>query len=273
MNIRRVRLIYFSPTQTTKKILESISEGLQFETVETVDLTPPEMKTAAPGMITDEELVLLGAPVYSGRISPQAAERISQFRGRHTPAVVVVVYGNRAYDDALLEWRDIAAAAGFRPVACAAFIGEHSFADPAIPIALGRPDRNDLEKARKFGESIRKKLETMDLLDTGASIQVPGNYPYKERSKREPVSPVTREDLCSKCGRCAEVCPEAAVTVAEMVVTEPTACIRCFACVKSCPTGARRMQDPGMRKTAKWLSENCSARKEPEIFIHKPCTF
>jgi len=266
MNIRRIRLIYFSPTRTTKKILEGISEGLQFETVETVDLTPPEMKTAAPGIILDE-LVLLGAPVYSGRVSPQAAERIRQFQSRNTPAVVVVVYGNRAYNDALLELRDIAAAAGFRSVAAAAFIGEHSYADSAIPIALGRPDRSDLEKARKFGESIRKKLETMDSLDTVASIQVPGQYPYKERSKRPPVSPVTREDLCIKCGRCAEVCPEAAITVADRVVTETAACIRCFACVKNCPTGARRMEDPGLRERAKRLYETCSARKEPEIFM------
>jgi ferredoxin len=266
MNIRRVRLIYFSPTRTTKKILEGISEGLQFKTVETVDLTPPEMKTGAPAMISDE-LVLLGAPVYSGRVPPQAAERIRRFQGRDTPAVVVVVYGNRAYDDALLELRDIAAAAGFRPIAAAAFIGEHSLSDAAMPIALGRPDRNDLEKARKFGESIRKKLEGMASLDADAVMQVPGQYPYKERSKRPPVSPVTREDLCIKCGRCAEVCPVAAITVEDMVITKPADCIRCIACVKNCPTGARRMEDLGARQTAKRLYETCSARKEPEVFM------
>jgi len=266
MNIRRAKLVYFSPTRTTKKILEGISEGLHFDTVEAVDLTPPAMKTAAPDKISDE-LVLLGSPVYSGRIPPQAAERIRRFRGRYTPTVVVVVYGNRAYDDALLELRDISVAAGFRPIAAAAFVGEHSFADSEMPIALGRPDRNDLEKARKFGESIRKKLETMDPLDADASIQVPGKYPYRERTKRQPVSPVTREDLCTKCGQCAEVCPEAIITIADTVVTDSTACIRCFACVKNCPTGARRMEDPGVRETAKRLSETCSARKEPEIFM------
>ena len=266
MNIERAKLIYFSPTRSTKKIMEGISEGLGFDAMESVDLTPPEMKTGAPENISDE-LVLLGAPVYSGRIPPQAAERIRRFQGRHTPAVVVVVYGNRAYDDALLELRDIAVAAGFRPIAGAAFIGEHSFADSTTPIALGRPDQNDLEKARKFGESIRKKLNAIDSLDADPVLQVPGTSPYKERRKGQPVSPVTREDICIKCGRCAEVCPEAAIQIADTVVTEPAACIRCFACVKNCPTGARRMEDPGMQKTAKWLSENCSARKEPEVFM------
>lgn len=266
MNIRRTRLIYFSPTRTTKKILEGIAEGLRFKTVEAVDLTPPEMKTAAFDMFPDE-LVLLGTPVHSGRIPPQAAERIRRFQGRRTPTVVVVVYGNRAYDDALLELKDIAATVGFRPIAAAAFIGEHSFADAAAPIALGRPDRDDLKKAQKFGESIRKKLEIMDPLGTDVNIQVPGTYPYKERRKRQPVSPVSREDVCIRCGRCAEVCPGAAITVEDRVVTDPAACIRCFACIKNCPTGARRMQDPGILKTAKWLNENCSERKEPEIFL------
>jgi len=266
MNIRRAKVIYFSPTRTTKKIMEDIAAGLQFETVESIDLTPPEMKTAAPDWISDE-LVLLGAPVYSGRVSPQAAERIGRFQGCGTPAVVVVVYGNRGYDDALLELRDIAVAAGFRPVAGAAFIGEHSYADSARPVALGRPDQNDLAKARKFGEGIRTKLDAMTPLEADAVLQVPGKAPYKERRKGEPVSPVTREDTCIKCGRCAEVCPEAAITVADTVVTETTACIHCYACVKNCPTGARRMEDPGLEKTAKWLSENCSARKEPEIFM------
>jgi len=246
--------------------MEGISEGLGFDTMESVDLTPPEMKTGAAETISDE-LVLLGAPVYSGRIPPQAAERIRRFQGGHTPAVVVVVYGNRAYDDALLELRDIAVAAGFRPIAAAAFIGEHSFADAATPIALGRPDRNDLETARKFGESIRKKLDAMNTLDADAVLQVPGNYPYKERQKRQPVSPITREDVCIKCGRCAEVCPEAAITFADTVITETAACIRCYACVKNCPTGARRMEDPGLRESAKRLYETCSARKEPEIFM------
>jgi len=266
MNIRRAKVIYFSPTRTTKKIMEGISAGLRLETVETIDLTPPEMKTAAPDRLSDE-LVLLGAPVYSGRVSSQAAERIRRFQGCGTPAVVVVVYGNRAYDDALLELRDLAVAAGFRPIAGAAFIGEHSYADSAMPIALGRPDQKDLEKARKFGEGIRRKLQVMEPLDTEVFLQVPGKYPYQERSKREPISPVTREDLCIKCGRCAEVCPEAAIRIADTVMTEQTACIRCFACVKNCPIGARRMEDPGIRKSAKRLCETCSARKEPEIFI------
>jgi len=265
MDIKRAKLIYFSPTRTTKKILEAIAEGLRMETVEAVDLTPPAMKTAPPETVADE-LVLFGSPVHSGRVPPQAADRLRRFQGNRAPAVVVVLYGNRAYDDALIELRDIAIAAGFQPIAGAAFIGEHSFANTATPIALGRPDQSDLEKAREFGYRIREKLERTAAFDTASALQVPGNYPYKERRRREPVSPITQEDVCLKCGHCAEVCPEGAIMVEAIVATDRTACLRCLACVKNCPSGARRMEDPGMLKTAKRLNETCSERKDPEIF-------
>jgi len=265
MNIERTRLIYFSPTRTTQKVLEGISEGLRLEIAATVDLTPPDQTSAAPETILDE-LVILGAPVHSGRIPPHAAERIRRFKGRQTPAVVVVVYGNRAFDDALLELRDIALESGFQPIAGAAFIGEHSYADAATPIAIGRPDRHDIDKARLFGERIRKKVDALTAATAVDSLQVPGNYPYKERRKKPPTAPITREDLCTQCGQCANVCPTGAVTVAATVVTDPADCINCFACVKSCPSGARRMEDPGVQESAKRLSQTCTDRKEPELF-------
>jgi hypothetical protein len=69
--------------------------------------------------------VLVGAPVYAGRIPPAAAQRFLTLRGNDTPAIPVVVYGNRHYNDALLELADLLTSAGFVPVAGAAFIGEH----------------------------------------------------------------------------------------------------------------------------------------------------
>jgi len=265
MTIDRARLIYFSPTRTTKKILEGISEGLHLKIAETIDLTTPGEKMNTPDEIL-ENLVLIGSPVYSGRIPPLAAQRIRRFKGRHTPAVLVVVYGNRGFDDALLELRDIAMESGFKPIAGAAFIGEHSLADASRPIALGRPDVSDLDKARLFGEKIEKKMTTISSFDTIPALQVPGNHPYRERTQRQPISPLTREDVCTKCGQCATVCPTGAVTVGDTVTTDPAACIICFACVKDCPSGARHLEDAGIEKAAKRLSETCSGRKEPEIF-------
>ena len=266
MNFNAVRLIYFSPTKTTQKILEGIAQGTDVGTIEHLDLTPPESKTLNLAEIQDE-LVLLGVPVYSGRVPLEAVAKLQRLRADGIPVVIVVVYGNREFEDALLELKDLARESGFVPVAGGAFIGEHSFANDTTPIANGRPDVADLIKAREFGLKIRKKMKEIDSIDEVSQLKVPGNSPYKKRRKWEEISPSTRSDLCTLCKTCASVCPVAAITVAETVETDKLACILCCACVKNCPTGARVVEEPVLIQMAQWLSTNCQARKEPEIFI------
>jgi ferredoxin len=269
MTIDSTKLIYFSPTGTTKKVVESIVQGIQAETVEHLNLTPPEAETRKFNDLYDE-LVIIGAPVYSGRLPTEAVQRLQHFKAFNTPAVVVVVYGNREYEDALLELTDLAVEAGFKPFAGGAFIGEHSFANEKTPIANGRPDEEDIKKAIEFGKMVRGKLEESHELDQMPPVKVPGNFPYKKRSnrtERSPISPSTQETLCTTCGKCATVCPVAAITVVDTVMTDQNTCILCCACVKNCPTGARVMDHPQIKPVAEWLSTKCRARKEPEMYV------
>jgi len=264
MEIKKLKLIYFSPTGTSKRTVEAVAKGIHGEK-DQIDLTPPEAETIEH-KFSDKELIIMGAPVYSGRIPLTAVKRIQNLQGDNTPAVLIVVYGNRAYEDALLELKDITTELGFKPVAGAAFIGEHSCDTKETPIATGRPDRQDLEKAVVFGEKIRIKLENI----TGEipALEVPGNKPYRERRQpAELVSPDTNEDLCIKCGTCAKVCPVAAVKVGDTVETRKESCILCNACVKNCPTGARAMTNPYLLKIALWLHINYSERREPETYL------
>lgn len=263
MNIDTATLVYFSPTQTTKKVLESIAQGMQAGVVSYVDLTPP---VTTPTFSLDASTVaIIGAPVYGGRLPEVAVERLRRLRGNGTPAVLVVVYGNRAFEDALLEMKNVAEACGFVPIAGAAFIGEHSYSTEALPIALSRPDAADVAKAVAFGQQVREKLAR----HTPGVLAVPGNYPYKERRPpaENPSVPVTHADLCTLCGQCANACPTAAITVSDTVTTDAAACIQCCACTRACPTGARVMEDPRILRTATWLYENYSARKEPEVYV------
>ena len=205
--------------------------------------------------------------MYGGRIPPEAVCRLRRIKGNSTPTSVVVVYGNRAYDDALLELWDLAAELGFRPVAGGAFIGEHSYDSETTPIASGRPDVQDLEKAKRFGELIRKKVSEMRTLDEMPSLQVPGNSPYKEWDPPSDISPITDKTQCTLCGMCATICPTAAITVGTTVITDQKACILCSACVKACSTGARAWDNPWTRWAADWVSTNCRERKEPEMYL------
>jgi ferredoxin len=233
------------------------------ERVEDIDLTPLGTEDVRHDLKRDE-LTIIAAPVYGGRIPSTAIERLKNLRTDGTPAVLVVVYGNRAYEDALLELKDLATGLGFKAVAGAAFIGEHSYSTPETPIATGRPDEADLEKAKVLGAKVKAKL---DRLTSIPRLVVPGNRPYKERRVGEPRSPETEPDTCILCGTCARICPTGVVTVSEAVKTEKEGCISCTACVKNCPTGARHWGEEGVKKMAEWLHTNYSARKEPEFFI------
>ena len=266
MKTNTVKIIYFSPTGTTKSILEGIARGTQAKTTEHLNLTPPDARTRTIAEMHDE-LVIVGAPVYGGRLPPDAVQRLRRLKGNGTPAVVVVVYGNREYEDALLELNDLITAAGFRPVAGGAFIGEHSFDSEAMPIATGRPDEQDLKQAAEFGEIIREKMQGIGALAEIFPLKVPGNFPYKEWSKWPGVAPTTQESNCTRCEACIAVCPTAAISMNETLETDSDACIVCCACVKACPTGARVADHPRVKQSQEWLSTNCRIRKEPETFL------
>ena len=268
MDVSSVKLAYFSPTSTTRSIVEAISQGVGIEDVEHLNLTFPGTSAKTFDPFTDE-LVVLGAPVYAGRLPPTAVKRLSRLKGNQTPAVVVVLYGNREYEDALLELKNLAADQGFVPVAGAAFIGEHSYTRPDAPIAEGRPDNGDLEVAVAFGSEVGRKLAAISNITEEAHVVVPGNFPYKEGMKPSAESADTVEELCTLCGTCALSCPTAAVfiTADERVDTDKKLCILCCACVKSCPTQARVMAEPRIKTVSQWLSENCSKPREPETFL------
>jgi len=261
-----LELVYFSPTGTTQRVLSAIALGYGEPAARARDLTleADEAFVPAPGSLT-----VIGAPVYGGRVAPLAAERLKTLSGGGAPAAVVVCYGNRAFEDALIELRDIAAARGFVPVAGAAFIGEHSYSTPDKPLAPGRPDASDLALAEAFGLAVRKRLESLPPMDLAAlpPLSVPGAFPYKTLGPAAPMAPETDPDACVLCGACAVVCPTAAVTVSDEVATDVPACIRCCACVKSCPSGARTLAAPRIEEIRGWLYENHRDRRAPETFF------
>jgi flavodoxin len=178
MSYDTVKLVYFSPTGTTKKILQAIARGMPVARIDHLDLTPPQAETQLLDEITDE-LTILGAPVYAGRLPIEAVRRLRRLKAGEAPAIVVVVYGNRAYEDALLELKDLAGEQGSRPLAAGAFIGEHSYSTSGRPIAHGRPDEADLNQAGEFGKRAFQKLTNVREPERMPALEVPGNFPYK----------------------------------------------------------------------------------------------
>ncbi len=276
MNITAVRTAFFSPTGGTKKVLDAIAAATGLPPGVPANLTTPRSLTETIPAFRRDELVVLGAPVYSGRLPRVAAQRIQRLKAPGTPAVLVVVYGNRDYEDALRELRDTAVAAGFTPIAAAAFIGEHSFSNSKTPIAADRPDQADIEAAAGFGRQVQAKLAGLPALEAVPALAVPGNHPYKaftpamEEQQAQTTAPVVDAAKCIACGTCVNVCP---VGVAAFLGPSAVGrCLRCHTCIRRCPTAARSFPADtptaaGIAKAAAWLSASFSQRREPVLFL------
>lgn len=256
---RALRLIYFSPTGTTRTVLEAIAEGFVTQRIEHYDLTRATQRSAH----FREGVAIIGIPVYAGRVPEVCLARLAGFTAAGVPAVLVALYGNREYEDALVELRDVATQAGFSAVAAGAFIGEHSYSTAAQPIAAGRPDAADLAIARQFGRDVARKLDSEDHPATPA---FPGNVPYRDRLPLGGIAPETNS-ACTLCGICADVCPTFVIQVESEVITQADDCIMCCACVKQCPVQARELNHPVIRERRNMLFGNFSRRKEPELFL------
>ena len=286
MKIESVKVVSFSPTGNSKKVGEAIAKGIQAP-IEHINLTSPTAR-AHKYVEFHDELTIIASPVYVGRVPYEVAHRLRRLRANNTPVVLVVTYGNRAYEDTLRELSDIVSEVGFKPVAGCAFIGEHSWSFPEMPTAHGRPNKDDLVAAEEFGKQIRGKVESLDDLDNVPPVTLPGKNPYTLSlggrnfgfDPGELFGPVTDEKFCTKCGKCVEVCPTAAVSL-KRVISDPSprtglntimvsndedACIWCCACVRACPTGARVMR-PRMLEVSQWLNANLTELKEPETFL------
>lgn len=271
--MKKITLVYFSPTKTTETVLRAITQSLaqnldiSGSAITAVNITRPEIRDTVISPFDDNDIVLLGAPVYAGRLPADAADFFKKLTASNTPAVLTVVYGNREYDDALLEIKDIASACGFIPISGAAFIGEHSFASADIPVAMNRPDENDLRMAADFGNNTGDLLKEINELKKISALKVPGNFPYKDGMGKGAPDFIAVTDACTNCGTCATVCPSKAIDAENGFATSTVRCILCCACIKACPEQARLMKDGPIKDKARWLNQTCSLPKPPQVFF------
>lgn len=248
--------IYFSPTNTSKKGTEAIAAAVCPD-FEAMDLTRFD---AAPSRTEfgPEELVVFGAPVYGGRLYRGSVERFRRLKGQGTPCIVTVTYGNRDFDDALLELADLVTELGFVPVAAAALIGEHTYGD----IQKGRPAADDLAMDADFAHKVARKLAD----GSRTCPEIPGNRPYKEGGNGGKFHPLTSEK-CVKCGLCARECPEGAIDPEKGFAVNPEKCIACFRCIRRCPVHAKNMEVPAYQEFAAMFTQKLAERKENRYFL------
>ncbi len=266
MKIETLKIVYFSPTGTSKTIAEEIAKGIDAERIEKINITKPEARKIPLNVLKNDLLVFV-VPVYVGRVPALLSEYFQAINADKTPAVCVVVYGNREYDNALLELKDILKNRGCLPIAGAAFIGEHSFSSDDTPIAPGRPDIPDMELAREFGKRISEKLKIVPNVNEIQELKIRGDYPYGGINELWDVNFIEVSPDCTDCGICSDVCPTGAVNPENGRIVNIKKCITCCNCIKTCPENARKIKPGQVMDVAIRLSANCQARREPELFF------
>jgi ferredoxin len=266
MEIYSLKLAYFSPTGTTRSIVQAVARGINKNIVEQIDVTKPDIRKKQL-QTSKSDLLVVALPVYIGRVPALLGEWLYLIKADKTPVVCIVVFCNRAFDDALLELKDILTKRGCIPIACAAYIGEHSYSSSETPIAHARPDVNDLSHAELFGRKINEKLLSVSSVDYISDISIPGNYPYVGDAKLWSVDFIAISNDCAQCGTCAEVCPVGAINSENSNLIDKEKCITCCACIKNCPQNARTMKTSPVKDAAIRLNKLFNERKEPVFYF------
>ncbi len=266
---KRIGVLYFSPTNTTKIICNAVALGMGEKYPQTINITLPDIRAKIatdPNTATANiDHLIIGAPVYFGKLPVQFMECLRLIGGNGKECSAVVVYGNRDYGIALNQMVEILSNNGFGVIAAGAFIGQHSYSD-IIPVAIGRPDKSDREKAYSFGVNSLSVSKYLSLKDIPIQIDI-----LSKSDIYMPLKPVFISKLCVQCGICANHCPEGILSSDTGMYLSRAAekkCIGCMACVFNCMNNARVAKPNVILKLAmKIILKRASTERQEPLTI------
>lgn len=254
----KIAEIIFSPTGGTQKVADIIANELN-EEIRKIDLTDSS-KNFESITLENDDVAIIAIPSYGGRVPALATERIKKLHGNKAKAILVCVYGNRAYEDTLVELNDVAEECGFQVIAAISAVAEHSIMHQ---YATARPDDADKAELQNFAKQISEKLNNGS--SETKALNIPGNRPYKKLSNGGFVPKAGKD--CVNCGLCAKKCPAQAIDTSDCKKVDKSKCISCMRCISVCPHSARSLNKAIVSAASLVMKKACSQRKGNELFI------
>ncbi len=249
--------ITFSPTGGTKKVSDIFTEAYRPESTY-IDLTDRSIDFSSY-CFDQDDVCIVSVPSYGGRVPAAAVSRLAQMKGNGAEAVMIVVYGNRDYDDTFVELQDVLQSAGFICRAGVAAVAEHSI---MRQFGAGRPDEEDRKELQRFAVRIRCELDVWEMT---SELKLPGNRPYREYGG-VPMKPQAGKE-CVRCGLCAGQCPVGAIPADDPSKTDTKECISCMRCISVCPQKARHLNKAVVAAGSVAMKKACSGHKKNELFL------
>lgn len=249
--------LYMSPSGTTKQVVTAIEEGVGLPS-QHYDLMENKIWDLS---IPSEDVALVAVPVFAGRVPALASAQLDFVQGHQTPAIICVVYGNRDFDDALLELQDLLEKRGFCVMGAITCVGQHSIYPQ---VATNRPDEKDIRRIYDFGRKCQELLLEFTP-ETWEPLPLPGSYPYRSYGNI-PIKP-KGNNRCTECGLCIAVCPTGAIDQSNPRLTDKNACITCTACISVCPEKARTLDCLLYRLGGRKFIKDNQTRKAIHVFI------
>ncbi|MBC2575108.1 EFR1 family ferrodoxin [Peptostreptococcus canis] len=273
--MKRICVMYFSGTDNTKKVSIGFAESLKKHLgnslcceISIYNFTPPENRKQMPEFDSNDILVL-AVPTIAGRVPNLLLPYLSKIKAKNSLGVPIVTFGNRNFDDSLIELSRLMEEGGCNIIAGGAFIGEHSFSEI---LAKNRPDQEDFIVLDNFAKKVAQKILSGDY----SRVEIDGEIPFRpyftprDRNGNSinfvKIKPVTDTEKCDSCGICAKICPLGSIDKFnfDKIIGK---CMKCCACIKKCHTGAKYFDDEGYIYHMKELEDMYFKRKEPKVFI------
>lgn len=269
----KLKAYYFSPTGGTFHVATRLAGHLGVRLglpVECHSYTLPAEREVLPTLDADD-VVLWATPVYAGRIPNKTLDYVRRaIHGNGNPAVALVTFGNRAYDNALAELVGLMHDGGLRLVGGAAVVTRHAFSDT---LGARRPDADDLAALDQFADEVAERIPVV----SDAVLTVPGEahperYYTPLKVGNAPAGflkarPTCATDSCTRCGKCLSVCPMGSIAERNGMPVFDGVCIKCQACRRSCPTGAITFDDPDYLSHVAMIERTFAEPKQSEFYV------